>query len=144
MCSSDLVIPLFARAFLAGEAPIVHGAGGQSRDFTYVSDVVAANLAAALAPAERCAGRVFNIAGGRAISLLDLIAALERILGPGPEPVFAAVRAGDIRHSCADASAAAAALGFTCAVDLDEGLARTIEWLRDRGPGPDGSATLGA
>ncbi|MFM7224213.1 MAG: NAD-dependent epimerase/dehydratase family protein [Actinomycetota bacterium] len=136
------VIPLFAAALLAGEAPVIHGDGLQSRDFTYVSDIVDANLAAAAAPAARCAGRALNVAGGHAHSLLDLIAALEEVIGRGTAPVFTPTRAGDIRHSCADASAAAVALDFRCRVDLVTGLRRTVEWMRDRGPGPDRSATL--
>lgn len=137
------VIPLFAAALLGGTAPVVHGDGLQSRDFTYVSDVVAANLAAADAPAERCAGRVLNIAGGHAHSLLDLLAGLEAAIGTRGVPTFTEVRAGDIRHSCADPSAAAEALDFRCRVDLAEGLRRTVAWMRDERSAADGSATLG-
>jgi UDP-glucose 4-epimerase len=126
------VIPLFVDALLTGKRPIVHGDGRQSRDFTYISDVVAANLAAAGEPAERCAGRVYNIAGGRTADLLELLAILGELLGVRPEPEFTDPRPGDVRTSQGDPSAAASDLGFRCEVALAEGLARTVDWLRDR------------
>src|SRR5437764_7366037 len=100
------VIPLFVDALLRGVPPEVHGDGLQSRDFTFVADAVAANLRAAEAPARRCAGRAYNVAGGAAYSLLDLLAILERIIGVGVPPSFAAPRAGDVRHTQADIGAA--------------------------------------
>jgi UDP-glucose 4-epimerase len=124
------VIPLFVDALLQGRRPIVHGDGEQTRDFTYVSDVVNANLAAAIAPAERCAGGAYNIAGGASWSLLDILAILGKLLAVEPDPEFTDPRPGDVRRSQADASAAARDLAFTCDVGLDDGLARTIEWLR--------------
>jgi UDP-glucose 4-epimerase len=124
------VIPLFVDALLHGRAPEVHGDGLQSRDFTYISDVVAANLAAASAPGEICSGHVYNIAPGSAASLLDILASLGALLGVTPEPKFVTPRAGDVRHSLADSTAAARDLGYSCSVTLDEGLARTVEWLR--------------
>jgi UDP-glucose 4-epimerase len=124
------VIPLFIDALLQGRRPIVHGDGEQTRDFTYVSDVVDANLAAAVAPAERCSGGAYNIAGGASWSLLDILAILGKLLAVEPDPEFTDPRPGDVRRSQADASAAARDLDFTCAVGLDDGLARTIEWLR--------------
>ncbi len=127
------VIPRFIAALLRGERPHVDGDGRQSRDFTYVSDVVTANLAAAAGPAERCAGRVYNVAGGVETDLLDILAALGGVLGVGPEPEFGPARQGDVRRSRGDASAAANDLGFRCAVSIDEGLARTVAWLRARG-----------
>jgi UDP-glucose 4-epimerase len=126
------VIPLFIDALTNGVAPTVHGDGGQSRDFTYISDVVDANLAAATAPAEACAGRVYNVAGGDETSLLELLDAMGRILGVTPEPTFGPPRAGDVRRSRGDGSAAARDLGFQCRVPLDEGLRATIDWLRTR------------
>ncbi len=130
------VIPLFARALLDGTRPFVHGDGQQSRDFTYVSDVVAANLAAADAPTAAANGKVFNIAGGYQHSLLDLLAELGRIVGTTPDPEFGQARAGDVRHSCADPRAAQDALGFECAVTLGTGLERTIDWMRSQLPTP--------
>ena len=124
------VIPLFVDALLAGRAPKVHGDGLQSRDFTYISDVVDANLAAAGAAAATCSGRAYNIAGGASWTLLDILETLGGLLGVEPLPVFTEPRPGDVRHSRADASRAARDLGFQCRVDLREGLRRTVEWLR--------------
>jgi UDP-glucose 4-epimerase len=126
------VIPLFVSALLAGRAPVVHGDGLQSRDFTYISDVVDANLCAAFAPAPESAGRAFNIAGGVSHTLLDLLATLGDVLGVEPAPEFTAPRPGDVRHSRADPDAARAALGFACSVGLRDGLQRTVDWLRAR------------
>jgi UDP-glucose 4-epimerase len=123
------VIPLFVRALLQGRRPEVHGDGTQARDFTYVDDVVRANLAAANAPAA-CAGRAFNIGAGRSSTLLDIIAVLERELGVTADPLFVEPRAGDVQRSQADASAAARDLGVRCEISLEEGLHRTVEWLR--------------
>ena len=124
------VIPLFVDALLGGRAPTVHGDGLQSRDFTYVSDVVEANLAAARGPGATCSGRAYNIAGGASWTLLDILQTLETLLGVESRPTFAEARAGDVRHSRADASSAARDLGFQCRVDLEDGLRRTVEWLR--------------
>jgi UDP-glucose 4-epimerase len=123
------VIPLFIDALRSGRSPEVHGDGEQSRDFSYVSDVVAANLAAADAPAERCNGRAYNVAGGTSHSLLDLLEILGRILGVEPRPVHTSPRPGDVRHTCADSSAARRDLGFACAVGFEEGLRRTVDWF---------------
>ncbi len=124
------VIPLFTDALLNGGSPIVHGDGTQSRDFTYVSDVVAANLAAMRAPAEQCAGRVYNVAGGSQWSLLDILRILGEVLGVEPQPSFTEPRPGDVRHSRAEVSAAARDLDFRTVVGLEEGLRRTVDWLR--------------
>jgi len=124
------VIPLFVDALLRGQPPEVHGDGTQSRDFTYVADVVRANFAAASAP-DACSGRVYNIAAGSTASLLDLLRIFGRLLEVTPEPHFVAPRAGDVRRSQADASAAARDLGFRCEVSLDDGLERTVAWLRE-------------
>jgi UDP-glucose 4-epimerase len=126
------VIPLFIAALIDGRAPTVHGDGLQSRDFTFVSDAVAANLAAAAARAERCAGRVFNVAGGSPCTLLDLLEVLGGVLGVHPHPEFVAARPGDVRHSCADPGNAAADLGFRCEVGLEAGLRATVDWFRAR------------
>jgi nucleoside-diphosphate-sugar epimerase len=126
------VIPLFIDALVRGTRPVVHGDGGQSRDFTYITDVVAANLAAASAPAEACAGKAYNVAGGDDTSLLQLLDVIARILEVRPDPEFGPPRAGDVRRSRGDGSAAARDLGFTCRVSLDDGLAETVAWLRSR------------
>jgi UDP-glucose 4-epimerase len=124
------VIPLFVDALLTGRAPEVHGDGLQSRDFTYIADVVDANLAAAAAPAAQCAGHAYNIAGGASWSLLDILQTLGELLHVEPQPKFVDARPGDVRHSRADASNAARDLGFHCRVDLEDGLRRTVDWLR--------------
>jgi nucleoside-diphosphate-sugar epimerase len=124
---------LFVRALLTGERPTVHGDGLQSRDFTYITDVVAANFAAASAPAAQCAGRVYNIAGGASYTLLDILETLGKLLGVEPDPVFTEPRAGDVRRSRADAGAAARDLDFTCTVGLEKGLRETVEWLAELG-----------
>lgn len=123
------VIPLFVDALLHGRAPEVHGDGLQSRDFTYISDVVDANLAAASAPAAQCAGRAYNIAGGASWTLLDILAILGQRLGVEPKPRFTDPRPGDVRRSQADASAAKRDLGFECRVPMEDGLDRTVSWL---------------
>jgi nucleoside-diphosphate-sugar epimerase len=126
------VIPLFVDALLHGLPPEVHGDGLQSRDFTFITDAVAANLRAAGAPARQCAGRAYNVAGGASYSLLDLIAVLQRLIGGDVAPSLVAPRPGDVRHTRADIAAAAADLGHRPAVSFDEGLARTVEWFRSR------------
>lgn len=122
------VIPLFVTAMLAGKRPTVFGDGQQSRDFTYVENVVAGNLAAAAA--EGVSGRTFNVACGKQFSLLDLIAAINRTIGASIEPVFDEPRTGDVRESLADITAARELLGYEPLVDFDEGLRRSIEYYR--------------
>jgi UDP-glucose 4-epimerase len=124
------VIPVFMRALLDGERPTVHGDGSQSRDFTYVADVVAANLAAAAAPADACSARAFNVAPGTSHTLVELLATLGDLVGVDPDPVFVAARAGDVHRSQADASAAAAALDWRSTWSLDDGLRATLAWAR--------------
>ena len=110
----------------------MHGDGLQSRDFTFITDAVASNLRAAEAPAQQCAGRAYNVAGGASYSLLELIGILERLIGVEATPSHVAPRAGDVRHTRADVAAAAADLGHRPAVSFEEGLARTVEWFRSR------------
>jgi UDP-glucose 4-epimerase len=126
------VIPLFIDALRKHEAPIVHGDGRQSRDFTFIADTVRATLAAAAAPAERCAGHVYNVAPGEAHDLLELLDVLGRLLDVEPKPEHTAVRAGDVRRTMADPSAARRDLGFSCEVGFAEGLRRTVDWFTDR------------
>ena len=121
-------IPIFTAALLAGERPLVYGDGLQSRDFTYVGDVVRANLLAVDAPADRCVGRVYNVAGGHRHTVLDLLAMLGRILGVEAEPRHADERPGDVRHSEADLAAIARDIGFTPKVDLETGLREMLAW----------------
>ncbi len=122
------VIPKFVTALLNGKAPVVYGDGLQSRDFTYVDNVVEANLLAS--EADGAAGQAFNIACGGRYTLLDLLARLKIILGSDIEPVHEAGRAGDVRDSQASIEAAQRVLGYRVSVDFDEGLRRTAEWYR--------------
>jgi UDP-glucose 4-epimerase len=125
------VIPLFISALSTGQQPIVHGDGQQSRDFTFVDDVVEANLAAAQAPAPAAAGGVFNIACGGSHSLLELLDVLGREMGVSMAPVHTEPRPGDIRASQADVTAARQVLGFEAKVSFEEGLRRTVGWYRE-------------
>ncbi|MBI4507234.1 MAG: SDR family oxidoreductase [Chloroflexi bacterium] len=124
------VIPRFVTAMLRGERPTIYGDGLQSRDFSYVANAVHANLLAA--EADGLAGQAVNIATGRRYTLLDLVAALNRLLGTSIAPRHAPPRPGDVRHSLADTSAAAALLGYQPQVDFEEGLRRTVAWYRER------------
>jgi UDP-glucose 4-epimerase len=126
------VIPLFIKAILSGERPTIYGDGGQTRDFTYVENVVQANLKAAEAPAE-AAGRVFNVGNGQTVSLLDLLKTLNEIMGGRIEPIFALPRAGDVRDSLADITLARQLLGYEPTVDLRTGLRPTVEYYRQAG-----------
>ncbi len=125
------VIPLFVTAIANGRAPTVFGTGEQTRDFTYIDNVVDANLQAAEVPASAC-GEAYNIACGARVSLLDLIDRIGGILGKPTAPVHGPPRAGDIMHSLADIEKSRAKLGYEPAVPLDDGLERTIEWFAPR------------
>ncbi len=121
-------VPLFIKAFLRHESPVVFDDGKQSRDFTYVDNVVDANLLAARALA--LSGESVNVAAGHPHSVLELIDAIASIVGYRVEPRFAPPRPGDIRDSHADIGAAQELLGYRPRVDFREGLRRTVEWLR--------------
>jgi UDP-glucose 4-epimerase len=125
------VIPLFIEALADGRRPTVHGDGGQSRDFTFIDDAVTANIAAAAAPAPACSGKAYNVACGNRHTLLELLDTLGRIQGVIAEPEFTDPRPGDVRHSEADISAAAADLGYRPSVDFERGLRQTVAWFRD-------------
>jgi nucleoside-diphosphate-sugar epimerase len=120
------VVPRFFSAIRRGEAPVIYGDGEQSRDFTFVSDVVAANLLAAGAP-DGAWSRAYNVAPGGGTTVNALAKAVLVACGGGPDPVHAPLRSGDILHSCADASAAVSAFGFRAEVSLEEGIRRTAE-----------------
>ena len=124
------VIPLFITAMLAGRQPTIYGDGGQSRDFTYVANVVHGNLLAADADAKFVSGRVFNVANGRTTSLLELIGLLNSLLGTKVQPVHAPPRVGDVRESLADITQARKNLGYEPQVSFEEGLRRSIEYYR--------------
>ncbi|MBL8796383.1 MAG: SDR family oxidoreductase [Planctomycetia bacterium] len=119
------VIPLFIEAIQNGRPPRLHGDGLQSRDFSYVANVVDANLRAAEAP--NASGKVYNVACGERITLLDLIARINRLLGTNVQPVHGDPRPGDVRHSQADISRARADLGYEPRVGWEEGLRLCVE-----------------
>ncbi|MDO4551420.1 MAG: SDR family oxidoreductase [Planctomycetia bacterium] len=120
------VIPLFITAMKSGNSPVIFGDGQQSRDFTYVSNIVDANLLAAHAPAAEVSGKVFNIANGKSYSLLTLVDVLNKILGTHWKPIHKPPRVGDIRESRADITQAQERLKYTPRVGLMEGLAETV------------------
>ena len=122
------VISVFAAALLDGRPPTIYGDGEQTRDFTYVADVVSGVLKACDAP--DASGEVINVATGGRISLNRLYDAMRAIVGSQVKPVYAAPRAGDVRDSQADISKARRLLGFEPAVSLEDGLRRTVEWYR--------------
>lgn len=125
------VIAKFITQMLAGEAPTVFGDGEQSRDFTYVENVVQANLSAVVSSAEDVAGGCFNIGTGRQITLNHMFRVLCGITGFNGELNYAPVRAGDVRHSRADISLARKALKYVPEVGFEEGLKMTVEWYRE-------------
>ncbi len=122
------VIPLFITAMLAGRTPVIFGDGHQSRDFTYVANVVHGNLLAADAPG--VSGRMLNLANGRNTSLLELIAALNELLGTKVQPKHEPARVGDVRESLADITQARAALKYEPLIGFDEGLRKSIDYYR--------------
>ena len=123
------VIPRFIKLLLKGERPTINGDGRQSRDFTYVENVVEANLKACLAPDE-ATGEVFNVAFGESSVLIDVYRTIAQTLGRDVEPVFGPERPGDVRHSLADISKARRILGYSPDYSFAQGLAEAIEWYR--------------
>jgi UDP-N-acetylglucosamine/UDP-N-acetyl-alpha-D-glucosaminouronate 4-epimerase len=121
------MVPLFITAIAAGEPVTVFGDGEQSRDFTYVANVVDATVRAA--HADGASGRIFNVAAGSPASVNDVADSIGRILGKSVERRFAPERPGDIRNSWADVAAARDVLGFTPSIDLEQGLRKTVEHL---------------
>jgi nucleoside-diphosphate-sugar epimerase len=122
------VIPLFIEAVSSGKAPVIYGDGKQTRDFTFVEDVVAANLCCCRAPA-KAAGEVYNVACGRRISVNELANRIMELLHKNVRPIHKAQRRGDVKHSQADSTKAQKALGWKPRFSFDEGLERTIEFL---------------
>jgi UDP-glucose 4-epimerase len=120
------VIPLFAAALLEGRRPTIFGDGTQSRDFTYVANVVSANLKASQAPG--VSGKLYNVACGSSLSVLDLLKEICRLVGKPFDPIFAPPRTGDVLHSWADITAAQRDLRYEVEIDLKEGLEKTIAW----------------
>jgi nucleoside-diphosphate-sugar epimerase len=122
------VLSKFIEAYLRGTTPTIFGDGEQSRDFTYVANVVDATLRACLAPT--APGKVINVGTGRSSTLNQTIALLDTILGVQVKPQYAPPRLGDVRHSTADISLARAILGYDPLVSFEDGLRRTVGWLR--------------
>jgi UDP-glucose 4-epimerase len=121
------VVPNFIGALIAGQPPVIFGDGEQSRDFTYVANIVDANVLAMDAPG--VAGRVYNVACGERVTLNRLVGELRELLSSDVEPAYAAPRPGDIKHSLADLSRARTELGYEPSVLLRDGLERTIEYF---------------
>ena len=124
------VIPKFIMQLMKGERPTINGDGKQSRDFTYIENVIEANLKSCLAPAE-ASGEAFNIAYGGREYLLDIYHSLTKALGVDIEPIFGPDRKGDIKHSNADISKARRLLGYDPEYDFDRGLNEAIEWYKN-------------
>jgi nucleoside-diphosphate-sugar epimerase len=122
------VIPLFITSILDGKSPTVHGDGLQSRDFTYIDNVIHGNLLAANAP--DAVGQVMNLATGGRVTLLELIEKINHVLDTAVQPVHVEPRAGDIKHSRASIDKARKLLNYEPVVDFDDGLARTIAWYK--------------
>lgn len=124
------VLAVFCRRMLAGEQPTIFGDGEQSRDFTYIENVVHANLLAASAPAEKIFARVMNVAVGARITLNATFRLLQGLTEYKGEPAYGPARTGDIRDSLADISLAGEQIGYKPLVDFEEGLRRTVAWYR--------------
>jgi UDP-glucose 4-epimerase len=127
------VLAIFCRRMLAGEQPTIFGDGEQSRDFTYIDNVVHANLLAAAAPAEKVSGRMMNVATGKRITLNQTFEILCELTGYSGKPAYTPVRSGDIRDSLADIRLAGELLGYAPHVDFRQGLRHTVEWYRSGG-----------
>ena len=123
------VIPLFVDALMHDRSPVIYGDGEQTRDFTYVDDVVAANLCCCTAP-DSAVGGVYNVAWGRRTSVNELARTIASVLGKKIEPVHKPARAGDVRDSQTDSTRARELLGWKPGVTFEEGLKRTVEWFR--------------
>jgi UDP-glucose 4-epimerase len=132
------VLAIFCRKMLAGEQPGIHGGGEQSRDFTYIDNVVHANLLAASASAEKVSGQVMNTATGTRITLNETFRILRELTGYRGEPAYGPERQGDVRDSLADIRLAEERMGYKPLVDFGEGLRRTVEWYRSTRRLPEG------
>ena len=128
------VLAVFCRKLLAGEQPTIYGDGEQSRDFTFIENVVAANLLAADAPAEKVSGKMMNVATSAAVTLNQVFEILRELTGYSGDPAYAEPRSGDIKHSLADISRARELLGYVPQVDFREGIRRTVEWYKNMQP----------
>ena len=128
------VLAKFITVMLAGKQPTVFGDGEQSRDFTYIDNAVEANLLACKAPAEQVAGKVFNVATGRRVTLNETFKLLQGLTSYAGAPLYAEERGGDIKHSLADISLAEKHLGYKPKVNFEDVLRRTVDWYRNSRP----------
>jgi nucleoside-diphosphate-sugar epimerase len=128
------VLAIFISKMLKGEQPTIYGDGEQSRDFTFIDNVISGNLLACEAPAEQVAGRFFNVATGTRVTLNYTYSVLQTLIGYDKPPAYASDREGDIKHSLADISQAQDRLGYKTLVKFEEGLARTVNWYRESMP----------
>jgi nucleoside-diphosphate-sugar epimerase len=126
------VLAKFSMQMLRGEQPTIFGDGETSRDFTYIDNAVSANLLACSAAATECAGRVFNCATGRRITLNQTFEALKQLTGYKGAVKYAPERGGDIKHSLADITQAQKHLGYKVLVNFEDGLRRTVEWYKSQ------------
>src|SRR5271167_1758386 len=126
------VLAIFISKMLAGEQPIIHGDGEQSRDFTFIDNTVAANLLACHAPANEAAGRFFNVACNRRVTLNETYSLLQSLTGYSGAAKHGPERAGDIKHSLADITLAEKHMRYHPTIDFEEGLKRTVAWYRQR------------
>lgn len=124
------VLAKFTLKMLAGDTPTIYGDGEQSRDFTFIENVVHGNLLAAEAPSERVSGRVFNVATGNRITLNQAVEILKEATDYGGEVKYAEQRGGDVKHSLADISQAKEQFGYEPLVQFREGLERTVDWYK--------------
>lgn len=124
------VIPLFTEALFNGQAPVINGDGKNSRDFTFVANVVQANLLSLFTENKKAVNQVYNIGFGQQTSLLQLVQYLKKIIVSDVKPMHSAERAGDVKHSLADISKAKTLLGYDPVVSVEEGLRQTCEWYK--------------
>jgi nucleoside-diphosphate-sugar epimerase len=130
------VLAKFITKMLAGRQPTIFGDGEQSRDFTYVDNAVEANLLACKAPAQQVAGKVFNVATGRRVTLNEAFKFLQPLTSYSGSPIYEAERGGDIKHSLADIFSAEQHLGYKPKVNFEDGLRQTVAWYRSQGKAP--------
>lgn len=129
-----VVVPRFIVSMLNNQSPPVHGDGRQSRDFTYIDNVVEANIRAALAPS--VSGEVFNVACGKGYSVLELVKYLNRIMGKDIKPKFTPPRPGDVQRTLADITKAQKLLKLKIQVNFEQGLKKSIDWFREHNEDP--------
>jgi nucleoside-diphosphate-sugar epimerase len=128
------VLAIFITKMLKGEPPMIHGDGEQSRDFTFIDNVVSGNLLACEASSDRVAGKYFNVATGTRVTLNYTYSVLQTLTGFSKPPLYGPAREGDIKHSLADVSLAEKHLGYKTLVSFEDGLSRTVDWYRQAFP----------